>query len=53
MIKDNEITHEALRRLPKDVFFERQYRLARSINVSANKGVLPESEWLKAEEVYE
>ena len=49
MPKDNDITVEALRRLPKEVFQERQFRLAKAISVSANKGVLPESEWLKPE----
>ena len=52
MIKDNDISKEALRRLPKEVFFERQFRLARSIGYSANKAVLEESEWIKIEDVY-
>jgi ubiquinol-cytochrome c reductase subunit 7 len=50
-VKDNEITREALRRLPKDVYIERQYRLTRAINLSAIKSVLPESEWIKPDDV--
>ncbi len=50
-MKDNEITREALRRLPKDVYIERQYRLTRAINLSAIKSVLPESEWIKPDDV--
>lgn len=49
--RDNEITAEALRRLPKDVYQERQWRHARAISFNANKDVLPESEWLKPEQV--
>lgn len=51
LIRDNEITKEALRRLPKDVFQERQYRLTRAISLSGNKDVLPQSEWTKPDEV--
>ncbi len=47
----NAITKEALRRLPKDVFQERQWRLARAIGANANKDVLHESEWIKPEQV--
>ena len=49
MPKDNPITTEALRRLPKEVFQERQFRLAKAIQVNANKGILPEAEWIKPE----
>ena len=48
--KDNEVTVEALRRLPREVFQERQFRLAKAIGVSANKHVLPEAEWIKPEQ---
>jgi ubiquinol-cytochrome c reductase subunit 7 len=48
--KDNPVTTEALRRLPKEVYQERQFRLAKAISVSANKAVLPEAEWIKPEE---
>jgi hypothetical protein len=50
--ESNAVTKEALRRLPKEVFQERQWRLARAIGANANKDVLPESEWTKPEEVF-
>lgn len=51
LLKENDIVREALRRLPSEVFQERQYRLTRAINLSSGKSVLPESEWTKPEEV--
>jgi ubiquinol-cytochrome c reductase subunit 7 len=51
LTKENATTKEALRRLPKDVFQERQFRHAKAINVSGNKDVLPQSEWIKPEQV--
>ncbi|CAF0704346.1 unnamed protein product [Brachionus calyciflorus] len=50
LMKENEIVREALRRLPGDVFHERQFRLTRAINLSSGKSVLPESEWTTAEQ---
>ena len=50
-MKDNEITLEALRRLPSDVFQERQFRLARAITQNVSKQFLPENQWVKPEEV--
>ncbi|RNA22270.1 cytochrome b-c1 complex subunit 7 [Brachionus plicatilis] len=50
LMKENELIKEALRRLPADVYQERQYRLARAINLSSGKSVLPESEWTKPEQ---
>lgn len=50
-MKDSEVTREALRRLPKDVYQERQYRLTRAIGYNTGKSVLPESQWTKPEEV--
>ena len=51
LTRSNPVVEEALRRLPPDVFQERQWRLTRAISANANKDVLPESEWLKSEEV--
>ena len=48
--KDSPVMQEALRRLPKEVFQERQFRLSRAISINANKGVLPEADWLKPED---
>lgn len=50
-MKEGDVIKEALRRLPKDVYQERQYRLTRAINYSANKSVLPESDWTTPEQV--
>ena len=50
LTRTNPTVEEALRRLPKDVFQERQFRMARAIGENANKNVLPESEWLKPEQ---
>ncbi len=51
LIKENDVTVEALRRLPAEVYQERQYRLARAIQYSANKSVLSKDEWTIAEQV--
>lgn len=51
LTRSNPVVEEALRRLPPDVFQERQWRLTRAIGANANKDVLAESDWLKPEEV--
>lgn len=51
LLKENDVVKEALRRLPSDVYQERNYRLARAINFSANKSVLPRNEWTTPEQV--
>ena len=50
LMRENEITNEALRRLPADVYQERNYRLARAIGINANKGVLPRDQWTTVEQ---
>jgi ubiquinol-cytochrome c reductase subunit 7 len=50
-MRENDITKEALRRLPPDVYQERMYRLAKAVGVSANKAVLPKEEWIAPEQV--
>jgi hypothetical protein len=50
-VKDSEITREALRRLPHDVYQERQFRMTRALAYSGNKSILPESEWITPEQV--
>ena len=42
---------EALRRLPKKVLDERQFRVTRALYLSMKKEVLPKAEWTKFEEV--
>lgn len=52
-MKEGDVISEAIRRLPRDVFYERQYRLVRAINHNSSKLILSESEWIKPEEVIE
>lgn len=42
---------EALRRLPKKLQDERQFRISRALYLSMRKEVLPKPEWTKYEEV--
>ncbi|XP_046362481.1 cytochrome b-c1 complex subunit 7-like [Haliotis rufescens] len=41
---------EALRRLPRDVYDSRQFRISRALNLSNKKDILPKDEWQKYEE---
>lgn len=41
---------EAIRRLPKDLKDERNYRIIRALNLSMTKTILPKEEWTKYEE---
>jgi ubiquinol-cytochrome c reductase subunit 7 len=41
---------EALRRLPKKLQDERQFRITRALNLSMKKDILPKDEWTKYEE---
>ena len=51
MKESNDVIAEAVRRLPKEVFDERQFRLSRAIQYNSGKTILPESQWTKPEEV--
>jgi len=42
---------EALKRLPKDQLYEREFRISRAIQLSLQKTTLPKEEWTKFEEV--
>lgn len=42
---------EALRRLPKDLQYERQFRISRALQLNLQKTTLPREEWTKYEEV--
>ena len=42
---------EALRRLPEKLIMERNYRMARAVQLSGLKKVLPKNEWTKYEDV--
>ncbi|KAK3598627.1 hypothetical protein CHS0354_037577 [Potamilus streckersoni] len=41
---------EAIRRLPKDVYDARNFRMARALLLSNKKEILPKDEWTKFEE---
>ncbi|CAH1773494.1 unnamed protein product [Owenia fusiformis] len=41
---------EALRRLPRNVMDERQFRITRALNLSAKKITLPKEQWTKYED---
>lgn len=41
---------EAIRRLPKKEYDERQYRIIRAIHLSMQKDILPKEQWTKWEE---
>ena len=43
--EDDEVC-EAVRRLPPDLQDERSFRICRAMNLSANKQILPKSEWV-------
>ena len=42
---------EAIRRLPKNVAEERQFRMSRALYLSMRKEILPQNEWTNFEEV--
>ena len=49
--EENSEVLEAIRRLPKEVYDARNFRLIRALNLSNRKVVLPREEWTKLEEV--
>ena len=42
---------EALRRLPEKLMMERNFRMARAVQLSGAKKILPKNEWTKYEDV--
>lgn len=42
---------EALRRLPEKLMMERNFRMARAVQLSGAKKILPKNEWTKFEDV--
>uniref|UniRef100_A0A131XJZ4 Cytochrome b-c1 complex subunit 7 n=1 Tax=Hyalomma excavatum TaxID=257692 RepID=A0A131XJZ4_9ACAR len=50
MYRDEPVTLEAVRRLPKKLQDERNYRMLRAIQCSIANTILPESEWTKFED---
>ena len=48
---ENPDVEEALRRLPEKLMMERNFRMARAVQLSGAKKILPKNEWTKYEEV--
>lgn len=48
---ETEDVQEALRRLPKKLQDERNYRQLRALQLSITKDILPKDQWTKYEEV--
>ena len=48
---DTDVTKEAINRLPKDVYDERNYRISRAMYLSARHEILPKEEWMTLEKV--
>ncbi|KAF6020022.1 UQCRB [Bugula neritina] len=40
---------EAVRRLPRDAFYEREFRISRALKLSLEKNILPKEEWTEYE----
>ncbi len=51
IFRETSVVEQAIKRLPQDVYQERQYRLARALNASAKQHCLPKEEWTKYEDV--
>lgn len=49
LYEDEDVT-EAIRRLPRPVYDQRNYRIMRALNLSMTKTILPKEEWTKYEE---
>lgn len=47
---ETEEVKEAIRRLPQNVFDERNYRVMRALHLSMTKTVLPKDQWTKYED---
>lgn len=49
-LHETEDVQEAIRRLPKQLYDERNYRIIRALHLSMTKTVLPKDQWTKYEE---
>lgn len=49
-LHENEDVIEAVRRLPRKLYDDRQYRIMRALHLSMTKTILPKPEWTKYEE---
>lgn len=50
VIFESPTVKEAIRRLPKDVYDARNYRISRAATLSAGRSILPREEWVKFED---
>lgn len=50
ILHEDEDVQEALRRLPKNLLHERNYRILRAVQLSIQKDILPKEQWTKLEE---
>ncbi|CAI9739298.1 cytochrome b-c1 complex subunit 7-like [Octopus vulgaris] len=48
--RESEDVKEAIRRLPKDIYDARNFRLIRALNLSNKKIVLPKEEWTQLQD---
>lgn len=47
---ENEDVKEAIRRLPRKLYDERNYRIMRALHLSMTKTILPKDQWTKYED---
>lgn len=47
---EDEDVSEAIKRLPRKEYDDRNYRILRALNLSMTKTILPKNEWTKYEE---
>ena len=52
-LEETPVVEEALKRLPKDLYDERSFRISRAFLLSTRKDVLPKEEWTQYESVSE
>ncbi|XP_077500393.1 cytochrome b-c1 complex subunit 7-like [Amblyomma americanum] len=50
LYRDDPVTMEAVRRLPRKLQDERNYRVLRAVQCSISHTILPENEWTKFED---
>lgn len=50
LYEEHPDVQEALRRLPKHVIDERNFRLIRAIQLDINRKILPKEEWIRYED---
>ena len=51
ILYETDVVKEALRRLPPDLYDERNFRMSRAFHLSSSHTILPKEEWTKYEDV--